>query len=26
VPLTIVILVLLKSAVAAGHQPGGPLA
>jgi predicted PurR-regulated permease PerM len=26
VPLTIVILVLLKSAVAVGHEPGGPLA
>lgn len=26
VPLTIVILVLLKTAVAAGHEPGGPLA
>jgi len=26
VPLTIVIMVLLKSAVVAGHQPGGPLA
>jgi predicted PurR-regulated permease PerM len=26
VPLTVVIMVLLKTAVAAGHQPGGPLA